>query len=140
VVPIARTVWLWPLTWIELDDINVYKPGYDSHPPRMQKAWTAEEKAKWRIKMRNLNPNYDQSLNPGVNYEIAFRKLPKDIKIYKPTTIRLNKAGSVEEQWKAVLVPLGGGLRDCKRHKVQKMFDVVRTEQGKLSIARRQGN
>jgi hypothetical protein len=106
----------------------------------MQYAWTDKEKEKWRIKMRNLNPNYDQSLNPGVNYEIAFRKLPKDIKIYKPTTIRLNRAGSVEEQWKAVAVPLGGGLRDCKRHKVQKMFDVVRTEQGRLSIARRQGN
>jgi hypothetical protein len=153
VVPMARTVWLWPLSWIELDAINVYKPSYDSNPSRMQKAWSAEEKEKWRLKLNKLFPERKPGYSPisdaeyfndsryvPARYHDRYYASRENIKVYRPTTIRLNRAGSVEEQWEAVAVPLGGGLRDCKRHKVQKMFDVVRTEQGKLSIARRQGN
>jgi len=34
----------WPFTVLDRMDLVVFKPGYDSHPPNKQWAWTAVEK------------------------------------------------------------------------------------------------
>ncbi|MBW1728409.1 MAG: carboxypeptidase regulatory-like domain-containing protein [Deltaproteobacteria bacterium] len=144
-VPMARAVWLWPLSRIYLDELNVYKPGYDSHPPRMQYAWNDKEKEKWRKKLNKLFPKRKPGYHsisdteyfnnpryvPG-RYQSKYRV---KCKIYKPTIIRLNKAMSVEEQWEATTI----SLLDvgCEDYKIRRMKYELNRDQSRLSRARR---
>lgn len=115
----ARQIWFYPLSDLYLKELDVYKAGYDSHPPRMQWVWTDAEKKKWKKKLVKLKPNYDHERDPSVNYSIIFKKLPKDIKCYKPTIIRLNKTLSKEEKLNAKSgFPYGG--MDCEYFKIRK--------------------
>ncbi len=115
----ARQIWFYPISDMYLEKLCVYKPGYDSHPPRMQRVWTDAEKKKWRKKLVKLNPNYDHERDSSVNYSIIFKKLPKDIKPYKQTIIRLNKTISKEEKINAKSgFPYGG--MDCEYFKISK--------------------
>jgi hypothetical protein len=56
----ARTIWLWPFSRIVLSKLNVFKSGYDSHPPSMQFAWTDEENKKWLQYLNLRYPEYRQ--------------------------------------------------------------------------------
>ncbi len=98
ILPPARKVLFWPFSRIYLENIYVYKPGYDSHPPQMQRIWSGVEKEKWKEKLTKINPNYNYDRDPSVNYYMTFYKFTKEIKLYKPTIIRLNKAPTKEEQ------------------------------------------
>jgi hypothetical protein len=129
-LPIAREVWLWPLSSIYLDELNVYKPGYDSHRPRMQYAWTDKDKQKWRDKLIRTNPNYDHNSTPEWNYNHMFIVFRKNIKAYKPTIIKLNKARSIEEQRKAAAIDMPG-IR-CEYFKIKNMKDMYDKERERL--------
>jgi hypothetical protein len=100
-LPPARTLFLWPYSWIYLKELRVYHSGYDSHPPNMQRGWSDADKEKWKTKLLKIRPKYYYDLPVGSNYEIAFENIPKNIKIYKPTVIRLNKALTDKERRKA---------------------------------------
>ena len=119
-LPPARTLFFWPYSWIYLDELRVYQPGYDSHPPKMQRGWTDADKEKWKAKLIKIRPEYNFKLPVGSNYEIAFENIPKNIKIYKPTVIRLNKALTDKERREASTFYFCFGDMCCDDLKIKK--------------------
>ena len=65
-LPVARSILFWPFARIALEDIIIFKPGYDSHPPRMHNAWTEEDKKKWRVRLEDRLRKYYVSLPEAV--------------------------------------------------------------------------
>ena len=146
-LPPARTLWLWPLSLIRLEDIYVFRSGYDAHPPLMESAWTDEESRKWRDKLRPEILEYYQHTVPdsekylwksiledgsGRRYYRSFFSIDgRECRVYRPTVIRLNKAESVKEQCKAARVSPGYNL-DYEKYKVRKMTDAVDRERERL--------
>jgi hypothetical protein len=123
-LPAARTFWFWPLSRIRLEEIIVFKPGYDSHPPRMYKAWTDEDDKKWHSKLKpEIRERYYDSVPDSYGKEADWKRIlkisrgetyycmlfeiyGKECRIWKPTVIRLNRAESPEEQREAAAVSL----------------------------------
>lgn len=129
ILPLARKTWLWPFSWLYLEDLYVYKSGYDSHPPRIQQVWSKVEKEKWKEKLVKLNPNYNHESDPSVNYYMTFYKFTKDTKPYKPTIIKLNRALSKKEQTNAISgFPYGGF--DCEYFKIKKFEKALGRRRG----------
>ena len=143
-LPLARKVWLWPFSAICMDELFVFKPYYDSHPPQMQRAWTDEDKEKWRLRLNKLVPEREPGYSPisDTNYFNDLRYVPGryerryrvKCKIYKPTIIKLNKTTSIEEQWEATSIPKGDV---CVGHKITQIKTVLNNEEDKLSRMRR---
>jgi hypothetical protein len=117
----ARQIWFYPISDLRLEKMCVYKSGYDSHPPQMQGVWSEAEKEKWKEKLIKINPNYYYDSDPSVNYYMTFYKFTEEIKLYKQTTIRLNKALSIEEKMRAKS-RFDLGDVSCDTFKI-KMFD-----------------
>lgn len=57
-LPVARSIMLWPLSRIYSRGVRVYKPGYDSYPSRMHKAWNDKDKEKWLHKLNRQYPEF----------------------------------------------------------------------------------
>ena len=146
----ARTIWLWPFFRIVLDKLNVLKPGYDSHPPRIQFAWTDEENKKWLQYLNLRYPEYRQKRsqtyhsidaqeyfsNPRYAPTIYYSIFRVKCKSYKESIIRLNKARSPKERYRATSFNLSD-ISGCDRYKIQKTFEVVNSERKRwLSIVR----
>jgi hypothetical protein len=143
----ARTIWLWPLSRIVLDELNVLKPGYDSHPPRMQRAWTDEDKKKWLSELNLRYPEYRQQYSqkyhqeapkiekyfsdpihaPHVYYSIFRVKC----KSYKESIIRLNKVRSSEERRRVSGLSLSG-VND--RYKIQRTVEILNRERKRVGM------
>lgn len=119
-IPMARQLWFWPFSRIKLDELVVYKSGYDSHPPYVQHGWTDDDREKWRVKLRHLD-KYDYSLEWKYKYE--FRVKPK---MFKSTIIKLNKAPSIKDQRTAVRgIDLSGV---SESYKIKNLLNVRRGE------------
>lgn len=118
----ARQIWFYPISNMLLRDLYVYKPGYDSHPPHMYRAWSYEEKEKWHEKMININPDYRHDRTIESNYRIIFRIVPNENKVYKPTLVRLNRALSKKEQKRASSFSFMG--LGCDRFKTKRFKDI----------------
>jgi hypothetical protein len=97
----ARQIWFYPFSNMLFEELYVYKSGYDSHPPQMQYTWSDLEKEEWKGKLLKINPDYRHDRTIETNYVIVFKNLPYNIKFYRPTNIRLNKAFSMEAQKRA---------------------------------------
>lgn len=143
-LPMARGVQLWPFSRIILDKLYVYKPGYDSHPPRMQHRWSDDEKTKWLQKLNRRYPEKRQKYSQEYHsidaeeyfsdpryastiYTSIFRVEPK---IYKPSIIRLNRALSIKDQrkvWSNHLSDVG-----CEKYKVKKSISLIDKEERRL--------
>ena len=114
----ARQIWFYPISDLCLKELNVYKSGYDAHPPCMQRMWSEEKKKKWKKKLIKLNPNYRHDRDILTNYVMVFKIIPQKIKLYKPTIIRLNKALSKAEKINARSgFPYGGF--NCEHFKIK---------------------
>ncbi len=150
IIPVARAAQLWPLSRIVLDEINVYKPGYDSHPPSITRVWTDEDEKKWlqylNLRYPEFRQKYSQDYHPidpeeyfsdpiharHIYYSI-FRVEPK---IYKPSIIKLNRAFSIKEQRAALSIrPLDVG---CEKYKIMKSLSLLNKE--KIRIYRKEEN
>jgi hypothetical protein len=129
-LPPARTLFLWPFSWIYLEELRVYHPGYDSHPPNMQKGWSDAEKEKWQAKLIKIFPKYNSKRTVDSNYVSAFIIIHRNIKIYKPTVIRLNKALSDKERHEASAFDLCFSYRCCDDFKIKKFKAAV--ERGRI--------
>ena len=130
----GRRIWLWPFSWMYLENLYVYKPGYDSHPPYMQIAWNDADKEKWKLKLNKLfperKPGYysikdeeyfsDLRYVPG-RYQSAYQV---KCKTYKPTLIKLNRALSNEEKRRAKGYFSFSGMH-CDYFKVKKFKELV---------------
>lgn len=151
-LPPARVFWLWPFSWISLESLNVFRPGYDSNPPRMYKVWSDADKERWRTKLKpKIWEYYHYSVPVSDRYEKysvrkmieegraeryyseLFRKYGGNCEIYKPTVVRLNKAESAEEQRMVTNI----SLRDidfsfCEMYKVRRMTDALNREKERL--------
>lgn len=137
-LPIARTAWYWPLSRIELEELYVYKPGYDSHPPHMQYAWNDKDKEKWLHKLNKQYPEARQKYikvyhpidhkeyfsNPRYAPSIYTGIFRVNCKFYKPSIIKLNKTLSVEEQRRAAGAISLSGAR-CEGYKISKIKKVL---------------
>ena len=143
----ARTIWLWPFSRIVLDKLNVLKPGYDSHPPRIQFAWTDEENKKWLQYLNLRYPEYRQKRsqtyhsidaqeyfsNPRYAPTIYYSIFRVKCKSYKESIIRLNKARSPKERYRAASFNLSD-ISGCDRYKIQKTFEVVNSERKRFGM------
>jgi hypothetical protein len=111
VIPIGRKVMPWPFCRIRLNNIVVFRPGYDSNPPRMYYVWTDEDKEKWRVRLRKkmfqLGKVYERKYSAESNYCEAFGIYASKTRIYKPIIVRLNKTNTLEEQRKVIALSLG---------------------------------
>lgn len=117
----GRKVWLWPFSWFFLEGLYVYAPGYDSHPPRMQVVWDDTNKEKWEKKL-GMEPNTNKSVLG--RYSSTFMVFSKNIKIYKPAIIRLNKAISAKEQRESSYFDFSG--IGCDHFKIWKFKNAIR--------------
>jgi hypothetical protein len=136
----ARTIWLWPFSRIVLGKLNVLKPGYDSHPPHMQRAWTDEDKKKWLHELNLRYPEFRQKYsqtyhsidaqeyfsNPRYAPSIYHSIFRVKCKSYKESIIRLNKARSSEEQGEVAGLLSLSNVSD--RYKIKKMVEVLNSE------------
>ena len=146
----ARIFWLWPFSRIVLDKLNVLKPGYDSHPPRMQRAWTDEDNKKWlhelNLRYPEFREKYSQAYhsidaqeyfsNPRYASTIYYSIFRVRCNSYKECIIKLNKARSSKEQHQAAIVPLVD-VPLCAEYKIKNMVDVVNSERKRLGIGKR---
>jgi hypothetical protein len=141
----ARTIWLWPFSRIVLGKLNVLKPGYDSHPPRMQNAWTDEDSKKWLPELNLRYPEYRQQRsqtyhsidaqeyfsNPRYAPTIYYSIFRVKCKSYKESIIRLNKARSSEEQSEVA----GLSLWDIPdRYKIRRTVEVLNSERKRFGM------
>ena len=124
IVQPARRIWLWPFSWMSLENLYVYKPGYDSHPPSMHYAWSDADKKKWKKKLVKIVKNYDQESTVEWNYNHSFLVNPKYIKFYEPIIIRLNRALSNKEKKEAVTCFSFSSIH-CGQFKVKKFKEIV---------------
>ena len=147
-VPMGRAAWFWPFSRIVLKDLYVYKPGYDSHPPRMYRAWSEEDNKKWFAKLK-LNKQYPEirkryskkyhSIKPKEYFSntkyapsIYGRIFRVNCKFYKPCIIKLNKALSIKEQRKAAFAFSSNSVVYCEYFKIKKMLNLQ--EEGKKKL------
>ena len=139
-LPIARTLIFWPLSNIELRIVKVYKPGYDTHPTRMQRAWDEEQKEKWRKKLnrRYHDPNplgFDDHLtNTRYSQSRYSGTFHVNCKRFKTNIIRLNKATSYEERRK---VAIGISFPEVSRsdeYKVREMMGLINRERKRYGL------
>lgn len=98
VISPARQIWFYPFSNLRLEQIYVYKHGYDSHPPQLQYIWKENDKELWRKKLMMIYKDYDESDTVEWIYNHVFLTNPNSCKFYKSTIIRLNKALTKEEQ------------------------------------------
>jgi len=117
-LPIGRTVMFYPISRLELKDIYVYKPGYDSHPPRIQYCWTEKDEKKWGLTKYQYRRKY----------EVFGRK-------FMSNTIRLNEASSYLEQREAIRLDfnISGDIGNrAIRHRIKKMINLYDKEKRRL--------
>jgi len=148
-VSMGRAAWFWPISRIVLKDLYVYKPGYDSHPPRMYNAWSEDDKKKWFAKLNKQYPEYrkkwakewtkayqsikaDKYFTPRYARSIYGRIFRVDCKFYKPCIIKLNKALSIKEQRKAAFTFSPNDASICEYFKIKKMLNLQ--EEGKKKL------
>ena len=138
-VPMARTAWFWPFSRIVLDDLYVYKPGYDSHPPRMDNVWSEDDKRKWLAKLTKQYPEIRKkyskeyhSIKPKEYFSdtryapsIYGRIFRADCKFYKPCIIKLNKALSIKEQREAASISFSAD-NGFEGYKIKKIIELLR--------------
>ncbi len=84
-LPLTFAFTFWPFSALDRISLLVFKPGYDSHPPSKQFAWTPVEKKKYGM----------------TNHEYRVKFTVK-CKRWKNCLIKLNKAKSIDEMLKAV--------------------------------------
>lgn len=109
-LPPGRRVWLWPFSNIELNELYVFKQGYDSWPSLVYR-WSDEKKERRKKYLNN----------------IEFITRIKDIKPYKKTLIQLYKALSYEEQKEATHAyhsDIG-----CDNFKIKRFLSTVKNAQ-----------
>jgi hypothetical protein len=145
IIPVARAAQLWPLSRIVLDEINVYKPGYDSHPPSISRLWTDEDKKKWLYELNLRYPEFRQKYSQEFHpidpeeyfsdpihaqsiYRSIFRVQPK---IYKPSIIKLNRAFSFREKREALLSSFPSDV-GCEKYKIMKSLSLLNKEKRRL--------
>ncbi len=129
-LPPARTLFFLPISWIYLKELRVYHSGYDSHPPNMQRGWSDADKEKWQAKLIKIRSIYNYKLPVDSNYVSAFKIVPQNIKIYKPTVIRLNKALTDKERRKAATFGFCFSYMCCDDLKIKKFKAAV--ERGRI--------
>ncbi|BBO72160.1 hypothetical protein DSCA_60900 [Desulfosarcina alkanivorans] len=83
-IPLTFAFTLWPMSGLDEMDLVVFKPGYDSHPPAIQR------------KMEK--PEHIEHTSPDGNYFVGRRA---HCKIWRKCEVRLNKAMSYEERRQA---------------------------------------
>ena len=147
-ISMGRAAWFWPFSRIVLDDLYVYKPGYDSHPPRMYRTWSEEDKKRWFAKLK-LNKQYPEirkryskkyhTIKPEEYFSdlkhtpaIYGRIFRVNCKFYKPCIIKLNKALSIKEQRKAAFTFSPNDASICEYFKIKKMLNLQ--EEGKKKL------
>jgi hypothetical protein len=145
-LPIARIEWFWPFSWIKLEELSVYKPGYDSHPPRMQYAWKDKDKEKWLDKLNRKYPEarkkdiqdagrsiyqMDYFFNPNYVSDRYARIYRVNCKFYKPSVIKLNKALSFEEQREAASIISLSGV-GCEGYKISRIKNDLYRKKGRF--------
>ena len=139
-VSMGRAAWFWPFSRIVLDDLYVYKPGYDSHPPRMYRTWSEEDKRKWLAKLNKQYPGYrkerskvyhsikaDKYFTPRYAGSIYINIFNVDCKFYKPCIIKLNRALSIKEQREAASISFSADNR-LVGFKIKKMIEIKEKE------------
>jgi hypothetical protein len=91
----------------------------------MQTGWSDAEKEKWQAKLIKIFPKYNSKRAIDSNYVTAFIIIHRNIKIYKPTVIRLNKALSDKERHEASAFDLCFSYRCCDDFKIKKFKAAV---------------
>lgn len=141
----TRKIWLWPFSRIVLSKLNVFKPGYDSHPPSMQFAWSDEDSKKWLPELNLRYPEYREKYsqtyhskdaeeyfsNPRFASTIYYSIFRVKCKSYKESIIRLNKVGSSKERRKVAGLSLWN-VPD--RYKIPKMVEVLNSERKRVGM------
>jgi len=104
----------WPFSEISRGRFWVFNPGYDSHPPSKQRAWTTVEKEKYGMSNREYRDNF----------------LVK-CKMWRKCLIRLNKAMTIRERREAfaevdIVISNGASYKNMKGLKA--MVEIVKNE------------
>ncbi|GBC62376.1 hypothetical protein DENIS_3348 [Desulfonema ishimotonii] len=115
ILPVARASWLWPLSEMRLDELHVFSPGYDSHPPVMHLEWRNDKLKKevWRKKLKSLCPEYWQKGSPYIRHHVpdaddyvifVYRHaFHIRCRLFRSCHIRLNQATSFREKYRAAI-------------------------------------
>jgi len=143
----ARTIWLWPLSRIVLRKLNVFKSGYDSHPPNMQSAWTYEEKKKWLQELNLRYPEYREKYsqtyhsidaqeyfsNPRFASTIYYSIFRVKCRSYKESKIRLNKIRTFKERQRATIFSLSY-VPGWAEYKIEKTVEALNNERKRYGM------
>ncbi len=120
-LPLTFAFTFWPFSVLNDMDLLVFKPEYDSHPPVIR---------------RKINQPKGKQTSPDGKYRIGKRVKCKE---WKECQVRLNKAKTVKERWRASR-KCGSSLTamSINQSKLKVIMEVVKNENRYLEKLERQ--